>query len=389
MKIQCPSCRTEYEVDNSYLDQEVECPKCNETFTVSMSMLIVDSTTNTAKDKKIEIPKPSNCVYSSEGNPSKEGEESLTNGNSSSKGYSKYLIFGIAILLLGVFVFAASSIFKSAKSKAIENCMTMYEVESVDFKILDSKTVKKAWKERARLQYELAEKNGLGDEFIKFWNDRKVIGFVKKMVDLSRNKDKRTPEMEKEMAETTKFLEVNYPKYKKIFELYDSIEKEYKSVHQLMIGYGCMRSLTLLAMDEKYKNVGYDELKSKTINFFADVLYTSWNKSSEIAFPASAHKLCVNEAKQLIEIIEAESKDLARDWMLIILSPIFENEVKMSKARDGETIHALYWLELHGEKMLSKLPYGTSMDDFLEIKHDSWHFYGRYQDTCNYGRIER
>ncbi|MBO4344155.1 MAG: zinc-ribbon domain-containing protein [Victivallales bacterium] len=92
MKIQCPSCRTEYEVDNSYLDQEVECPKCNETFTVSMSMLIVDSTTNTAKDKKIEIPKPSNCVYSSEGNPSKEGEESLTNGNSSSKGYSKYLI---------------------------------------------------------------------------------------------------------------------------------------------------------------------------------------------------------------------------------------------------------------------------------------------------------
>ena len=152
-------------------------------------------------------------------------------------------------MLLGVFVFAASGIFKSAKSKAIENCMITYELEAVDFKILDSKTVKKAWKERARLQYELAEKNGLGDEFIKCWNDRKVIGYMKKMGDLSRNKDKRTPEMEKEMTETFKFIQMKYNW--KIFDLYGSIEKEYKSVNQLMIVYGCMRSLTLLAMDEK------------------------------------------------------------------------------------------------------------------------------------------
>ena len=144
----------------------------------------------------------------------------------------------------------------------------------------------------------------------------------------------------------------------------------------------------LLAQDEKFKNTSYAELKQNATKFFADVLFTSWNKKSEIYHISSTHALCLSEATQLIAKIESKNKDLAKDWMLIILSPNFENEVKKSLAKNGDTASALHWLKWHGEKMLPELPYGTTMKDFLEIKHDRWHFYGRYMDTCLYGKIK-
>ncbi len=397
MKVQCPSCHTEYEVDNSYLDKEVECAKCSETFIVSMSTLVVESPANALLIEKRQASKPSS-LGSGENAPKQTQAKSTVSerniGKSNPKGKLKLLITGIVIFLAAILVLAATGLFKSSKNKAIENCMTMYEVEASDFIILDNKTVKKAWMERARLQYELAEKNGFGEEFIKLWNDRKIIGFIKMTVEFSKEKDKNTSdekkamEAKKAMEETTKYLEVNYPKFKKIFELYDLIEKEYKSVHQLMIGFGCMRSKILLAQEEKYKNTDYADLKQKAIKFFSDVLFTSWNKRSEIEYPSAAHSLCVTEATQLINKIEADNKNLAKDWMLFILSPDFENEVKKNLANNGETCFALYWLKRAEEKVLPKLPYGTSMSDFLEIKHDRWHFYGRYMDTCDYGKIK-
>ena len=383
MKVQCPSCHTDYEVDNSYLDKEVECAKCNETFVVSMSTLVFDDSSANALQVESE-----HLSLDSDENAQKQiqvdtTENARDTSKSVSKGKLKFLIMGIAILPIAILILVAMGLFKSSKGKAIENCVTMYEVDAADFKILDNKTVKKAWLERARLQYELAEKNGMRKEFIKLWNDRKVIGFIK----MYHEKGKSVSEVKKDIEETTKYLEVNHPKFKKIFELYDLIEKEYKSVNQLMIGFGCMRSKTLLELDEKYKNTNYADLKLKAIKFFADVLLTSWNKKSEIDHFSAVHALCVTEATQLIEKIEAENKDLAKDWMLIILSPIFENEVKKSLEKNGETFSALFWLKWHGEKLLPKLPYGTTMDELLEIKHDRWHFYGRYMDTCNYGRI--
>lgn len=40
MKIQCPNCNQEYDVDNSFLDKSVACAKCGEEFTVSLSLLV-------------------------------------------------------------------------------------------------------------------------------------------------------------------------------------------------------------------------------------------------------------------------------------------------------------------------------------------------------------
>ena len=57
MKIQCPFCEQQYDVDNGYLDKEVECATCKQSFVVTMATVIVDVETSHTQEHTSEIEK--------------------------------------------------------------------------------------------------------------------------------------------------------------------------------------------------------------------------------------------------------------------------------------------------------------------------------------------
>ena len=109
MKIQCPFCEQQYDVDNGYLDKEVECATCKQSFVVTMATVIVDVETSHTQEHTSEIEKKeSSHSLGEDTTPQKPDDavkESLKKNHLPAKWKLLTLVAAVVIIGLGVFLY--------------------------------------------------------------------------------------------------------------------------------------------------------------------------------------------------------------------------------------------------------------------------------------------
>ena len=123
-----------------------------------------------------------------------------------------------------------------------------------------------------------------------------------------------------------------------------------------------------LAKDNKsLKNA---DLRSQAEGVLAEALYNYSSDSSSIKNRRKEiEKLCDKEASRIIEAIEEINKDWARDWMRLVISKTFEEQVKKSRQDYGTTKKAFDWLVEQEGILLPELGVKVLLISF-EVKYN-------------------
>lgn len=357
METRCPFCKQVYDVEDEALGQVVECPECNNSFSV-------ESLSSPSVEKKSVFIKAKNIIRSIR----------------FSKRTIIYVVSAIMLFLIVGIVFGIYNM-QPNESRAIQNrARISYLIVESEFQINNRKAIKTLCEERAKLEFKEAKKQEIEDEFILFWCDKDVVSILKDVLNI-RDKIENEEELKKTQKRFQEVLDIKYPQNEKILGLTGVVEKEYSPINQIILKHGYARSLLLKKLDEKFSGVDPRKTIKDAETLLAKSLYNLYSKDEEIKYPAKLKELCNAEAKKLFSYFQ--DNDLAVDWAKLILSEEFKKALDQGMASSGTTHQAFLWLQIYGESQINQVPYGCSMKNFLKI--DDYSFWGKYYSVSHYG----